>query len=75
MSNGLAAGAAPRVPREPQTRPGKCRVGLKPAAPGLHERLSVSMGIAGRPAHGSTAEELLEAADAGLVRAKNQESN
>jgi diguanylate cyclase (GGDEF)-like protein len=45
------------------------------AAPGLHERLSVSMGIAGRPAHGSTAEELIEAADAGLVRAKRSGGN
>jgi diguanylate cyclase (GGDEF)-like protein len=38
--------------------------------PGLNERLGVTIGIAGRPAHGSTAEELLEAADAGLVRGK-----
>jgi diguanylate cyclase len=38
-------------------------------------RLGVSMGIAGRPAHGSTAEELLEAADAGLVRAKRAGGN
>jgi diguanylate cyclase (GGDEF)-like protein len=41
------------------------------AAPGLQQRIGVSIGIAGRPAHGSTAEELLEAADGGLVRAKN----
>jgi hypothetical protein len=33
------------------------------------------VGIAGRPAHGSTAEELLEAADAGLVRAKRAGGN
>jgi diguanylate cyclase (GGDEF)-like protein len=45
------------------------------AASGLAERLSVSMGIAGRPAHGSTAEELVEAADAGLVRAKRAGGN
>jgi diguanylate cyclase (GGDEF)-like protein len=44
-------------------------------APGLNERLGVSVGIAGRPAHGSTAEELLEAADAGLVRAKRAGGN
>jgi diguanylate cyclase (GGDEF)-like protein len=44
-------------------------------APGLTERLGVSIGIAGRPAHGSTAEELLEAADAGLVRAKRAGGN
>ncbi len=43
-------------------------------APGLTERLGVSIGIAG-PAHGSTAEELLEAADAGLVRAKRAGGN
>lgn len=44
-------------------------------SPGLAQRLSVSVGIAGRPAHGSTAEELLEAADAGLVRAKRAGGN
>jgi diguanylate cyclase len=43
--------------------------------PGLAERLGVSIGIAGRPAHGSTAEELLEAADTGLVRAKRAGGN
>jgi diguanylate cyclase len=43
--------------------------------PGLSERVGVSIGIAGRPAHGSTAEELLEAADAGLVRAKRAGGN
>ena len=43
--------------------------------PGFTERLGLSMGIAGRPAHGSTAEELLEAADAGLVRAKRAGGN
>jgi diguanylate cyclase len=43
--------------------------------PGLAQRLGVSVGIAGRPAHGSTAEELLEAADAGLVRAKRAGGN
>jgi diguanylate cyclase len=44
-------------------------------APGLADRLGVSIGVAGRPAHGSTAEELLEAADAGLVRAKRAGGN
>jgi len=47
----------------------------RPAADGIGERLGVSVGIAGRPAHGSTAEELLEAADAGLVRAKRAGGN
>jgi diguanylate cyclase len=45
------------------------------AVDGLEDRLGVSVGIAGRPAHGSTAEELLEAADAGLVRAKRAGGN
>jgi len=45
------------------------------AAAGVHERLGVSVGIAGRPSHGSTAGELLEAADAGLVRAKRAGGN
>jgi diguanylate cyclase (GGDEF)-like protein len=45
------------------------------AAPGLGERLAVSVGIAGRPAHGATSAELLEAADAGLVRAKRAGGN
>jgi len=44
-------------------------------APGSPGRLGVSIGIAGRPAHGSTAEELLEAADTGLVRAKRAGGN
>ncbi|HTS97885.1 MAG TPA: diguanylate cyclase [Streptosporangiaceae bacterium] len=44
-------------------------------APGVPDRVGVSFGIAGRPAHGSTAEELLEAADAGLVRAKRAGGN
>ena len=53
------------------------RVGFagREPAPGLAERIGVSIGIAGRPAHGSTAEELLEAADAGLVRAKRAGGN
>jgi diguanylate cyclase (GGDEF)-like protein len=45
------------------------------AAPGSGHRVAVSVGIAGRPEHGSTAEELLEAADAGLVRAKRAGGN
>jgi diguanylate cyclase (GGDEF)-like protein len=40
--------------------------GARRAAAPVH----ASIGIAARPAHGSTAEELLEAADAALVRAK-----
>ncbi|HUB69255.1 MAG TPA: GGDEF domain-containing protein [Acidimicrobiales bacterium] len=46
-----------------------------PAAPGVGQSLGVSMGIAGRPAHGATAQELFEAADAGLVRAKHSGGN
>lgn len=38
-------------------------------------RVGASFGIAGRPAHGSTAEELLEAADAALIRAKRAGGN
>jgi diguanylate cyclase len=49
--------------------------GGRELAPGSRERVGVSFGIAGRPAHGSTAEELLEAADAGLVRAKRAGGN
>ena len=45
------------------------------AVPGLTERLTVSIGLAGRPAHGYTAEELLEAADAALVQAKRAGRN
>jgi len=44
-------------------------------APGLPDRVGASFGIAGQPAHGSTAEELLEAADAALVRAKRAGGN
>jgi diguanylate cyclase len=44
-------------------------------APGSPGRLGVSFGIAGRPAHGHAAEELLEAADTGLVRAKRAGGN
>jgi diguanylate cyclase len=47
----------------------------RPAADGIEEHLGVSVGIAGRPAHGTTAEELLDAADAGLVRAKRAGGN
>ena len=47
----------------------------RPAADGIEEHLGVSVGIAGRPAHGTTAEELLEAADAGLIRAKRAGGN
>jgi diguanylate cyclase len=44
-------------------------------APGHPDRVGASFGIAGRPAHGSTADELLEAADAALVRAKRGGGN
>jgi len=44
-------------------------------APGHPDRVGASFGIAGRPAHGSTADELLEAADAALVRAKRAGGN
>ncbi|HTW09905.1 MAG TPA: GGDEF domain-containing protein [Acidimicrobiales bacterium] len=47
----------------------------RPAAPGIEARLGLSAGVAGRPAHGSTAAELLEAADTGLVRAKQAGGN
>lgn len=47
----------------------------RPAAPGAEEHLTISVGIAGRPAHGDTAEELAEAADTGLVRAKRAGGN
>jgi diguanylate cyclase len=38
-------------------------------------RITVSVGIAGRPAHGATADELIAAADAALVRAKRAGGN
>jgi diguanylate cyclase len=44
-------------------------------ATGPPDRVGASFGIAARPAHGSTAEELLEAADAALVRAKRAGGN
>jgi diguanylate cyclase len=44
-------------------------------APGLTDRITVSIGIAGRPAHGSTADELMAAAEAALVRAKRAGGN
>ena len=44
-------------------------------APGLTDPLTVSVGIAGRPAHGGTAEELMAAAEAALVRAKRAGGN
>ena len=43
--------------------------------PGLNGRLGVSVGIAGLRGHGSTAEELLEAADAWRVWAKRAGGN
>jgi diguanylate cyclase len=44
-------------------------------APGVTDRITVSIGIAGRPAHGSTADELMAAAEAALVRAKRAGGN
>jgi len=44
-------------------------------APGLPDRITTSIGIAGRPAHGATADELIAAADAALVRAKQAGGN
>jgi diguanylate cyclase len=44
-------------------------------APGLTDRMTVSVGIAGRPAHGATADELVAAAEAALVRAKRAGGN
>jgi diguanylate cyclase len=44
-------------------------------APGLTDQLTVSIGIAGRPAHGGTADELMAAAEAALVRAKRAGGN
>lgn len=53
----------------------RAEVASRAAAPGLTERITMSAGVAGRPTHGATAEELLEAADAGLVRAKRAGGN
>ncbi len=44
-------------------------------APGVPDRITASIGIAGRPAHGATADELIAAADAALVRAKRAGGN
>jgi diguanylate cyclase len=44
-------------------------------APGLTDRITASIGIAGRPAHGATADELIAAAEAALVRAKRAGGN
>jgi len=44
-------------------------------APGLTDRVTASVGIAGRPAHGATADELIAAAEAALVRAKRAGGN
>lgn len=48
--------------------------GAEPA-PGLTDRITTSVGIAGRPAHGATADELIAAAEAALVRAKRAGGN
>jgi diguanylate cyclase len=44
-------------------------------APGLTDRITASIGIAGRPAHGTTADELIAAAETALVRAKRTGGN
>ncbi len=44
-------------------------------APGLTDRVTASIGIAGRPANGATADELIAAAEAALVRAKRAGGN
>ncbi len=43
--------------------------------PGPPDRITASIGIAGRPAHGGTADELIAAAEAALVRAKRAGGN
>jgi diguanylate cyclase len=43
--------------------------------PGLPDQITVSIGIADRPVHGTTADELIAAADAALVRAKRAGGN
>jgi diguanylate cyclase len=44
-------------------------------APRVTDRITASIGIAGRPAHGGTADELIAAAEAALVRAKRAGGN
>jgi diguanylate cyclase len=53
----------------------RAEVARSEPAPGVPDRITVSIGIAGRPAHGATADELIAAADAALVRAKRAGSN
>jgi len=55
--------------------PVRAEVSGREVAPGPDGRVGLSIGVAGRPAHGATSEELLEAADAGLVRAKRAGGN
>jgi diguanylate cyclase len=53
----------------------RAEVARQEPAPGLPDRITVSIGIAGGPAHGATADELIAAAEAALVRAKRAGGN
>ncbi len=53
----------------------RAEVARSEPAPGLTDRITTSIGIAGRPAHGATADELIAAAEAALVRAKRAGGN
>jgi diguanylate cyclase len=53
----------------------RAEVAASEPASGVPGRITVSVGIAGRPAHGATADELIAAADAALVRAKRAGGN
>jgi diguanylate cyclase len=53
----------------------RAEVAVSELAQGLQDRITVSIGIAGRPAHGATADELIAAAEAALVRAKRAGGN
>jgi diguanylate cyclase len=53
----------------------RAEVARSEPAPGLTDRITASIGIAGRPAHGATADELVAAAEAALVRAKRAGGN
>jgi diguanylate cyclase len=53
----------------------RAEVAVSEPAQGLQDRITVSIGIAGRPAHGATADELIAAAEAALVRAKRAGGN
>jgi diguanylate cyclase len=53
----------------------RAEVAVSELARGLQDRITVSIGIAGRPAHGATGDELIAAAEAALVRAKRAGGN